>query len=259
MRKINHHINILITILLLSFLSINVSLSAEESGPTNSQTFHISLGAGVAIKNNIRKDNNESNHGGDVIASPIPLLQISWGPVALGQKGLSLALFGDKEFSGYINIDRAGDNYYATGMSARYDSWFFGGGLRYQKFHFYISRDINGRSKGLKLGLNYMKTYRLSERSFAAATLGLECYNKNFAEYYYGVKTSEATAARFEYHPKAYCIPGVSLFPGYKVTEKFSLITGASLKIITKEVRHSPTTKGGWLEGALIFGGLWKF
>ena len=242
------------------FSADKISLQSNEKNPNSSPApFIISLGAGVAIKTNIRKNNNQLYHGGDVIASPIPLMQISWGPVFVGQQGLTANLVGDREISGFLNLNRGGDNYYATGMRARYDSWFFGGGFKYHKLTFNFSRDISGKSHGMRTGLNYVEIYHLSENIFTRSGLSLECFNDSFADYYYGVREYESNAEHPEYHPHAYCLPGVSFFPGYKYNENFNVMSGISFKGITSQVRRSPTTTGTWLESALILGGLWRF
>jgi hypothetical protein len=46
--------------------------------------WHVSLGYGVALKNNIRKDNTFSRSGGDLLTSHIPLIQIALGPISIG-------------------------------------------------------------------------------------------------------------------------------------------------------------------------------
>ncbi|MDO9182953.1 MAG: MipA/OmpV family protein, partial [Bacteriovorax sp.] len=137
--------------------------------------------------------------------------------------------------------------------------WFFGGGIKYHKFNFLFSRDINGRSKGSKASLRYTAMYPLGEKIFTISSVGLEYFNRDFAEYYYGVKSIEANANRAEYHPNAYVLPVISFFPGYKLSEEINVLIGTSLKTLPKPVRASPTTNGAWLEGSMIFGATWKF
>lgn len=247
-------------VLFVLLLLLTSAYSQEKSTAiTGAIPLKLSIGAGVAIKNNIRLNNQYRNGHGDIIFRPIPLLQISYGPVFVGQQGLTVSALGDRMKSLYLNLNNSGDRYDGIGMESRKNSWFAGVGVKYNKFNLLISRDINGRSKGIKLNGSYAEFYTINKTFFTRSSLGLECFSKNYAEYYYGVRASEATISRAEYHPKAYCVPSMAFFPGYKVNENASVMTGVSLKTIAQQVRHSPTTNDNWLEAALILGGLWQF
>ena len=89
--------------------------------------------------------------------------------------------------------------------------------------------------------------------------MGLECYDKSFAEYYYGVRSNEISTSRMEYHPNSYCLPTMSFFPGYKYNEEINVLVGASVKILSNAVHASPTIDGSWVETALIIGASSKF
>ncbi len=251
----------LITILLLSFFITKNGFSEDEnntkSGPTNK--FHLSLGGGVAIKNNIRKNNTARWSGGDVIALPIPLVQIAWGPISMGAQGLNAQIYANQTWGAFINFNRTGDKYESTGMDDRLDSWFFGGGFRFKKINVLYIRDIQGRSRGKKLTVHYAEMLPLGEKILARASVGVECYNQSYADYYFGVKANEATTDRPEYHPNHYCLPTASFLPMYRYSEKLNFISGLSFKGLTKEIRHSPTTTGTWLEAGLIAGATWAF
>ncbi len=249
-------VKIIFCILFYSHFFLKISFAEEKSG--SSIPLKISIGAGGAIKNNIRQDNQYRNGHADVLFNPIPLLQISWGPVFIGQQGLTASFVGNREKSLYLNLNNLGDRYDGEGMESRRTSWFAGIGLKYKKLNLLISRDINGRSKGSKYNISYAEFYTINKTFFTRSSLGLDCFSKNFAEYYYGVKNNEATSNRQEYHPNAYCSPSMSFFPGYKFNDNVSVLTGLSLKSINNEVRNSPTTNDNWVEAALILGGLWQ-
>jgi outer membrane protein len=251
--------NFLITISLLSYYGSNIAYSEDKiESITPQKKWHLSLGYGVAVKNNIRKDNLYSGAGNSIILNHIPLVQIGWGPISVGAQGLTASFIGDKNIAGYFNINRAGDRYYGIGMESRKDSWFFGAGLKYMKYNFLMTKDINGRSHGIKATINYSVIYPIGVKIFARSSIGIECFSRMFSDYYYGVKANESTSTRAVYQPKAYCAPGASFFPGYKVNEELSLLMGISLKGIPKTVSNSPTTDNSWLESAVIMGATWK-
>ena len=253
--------------ILLSYLFLALingsqfALGEEKSGPTDSskKTWRLSLGYGMAFKNNIRKDNNYKGSHSDILFNQIPLIQVAWGPISIGAQGLMANLIGNREVAGYLNLNRAGDRYYATGMESIKESYFFGLGIKIHKFNGLISRDINGRSKGIKATFHYSSIYPLGEKISARSSMGFECYDKAFAEYYYSVQSNETNSTRSEYHPKAYCLPTASFFPSYKYSEDLNLLTGVAFKVLSKTVRQSPTTDGSWLETTLILGATWKF
>jgi len=254
----------MITILLLTFLYSFSAVSAEkipsQSGPMGKPTgFHLSLGVGVAMKNNIRRNNTYNNTHGDLLFSPIPLLQFGWGPLSFGGQGLKADLYGNRQWGVYTNIDRERQRYRGPGMDDRRDSWFWGIGGRYGKFSAHFARDIQGRSHGKKLNLNYAEMYMIRQKFFTRSSLGIECFDKNYADYYYGVKSTEINSGRNEYHPSRFCQPGVAFAPMYKMDEHVTFISAVTAKLLASEIRHSPTTKGGNVETGLIFGGLYQF
>lgn len=241
-----------ILVILIFLGTVSNLRSAEKS-------VSFSMGLGAAVKNNIRKNNSYSGKGGDVVLNTLPIVQIVWGPIMVGQQGLTANVLGNREVAWYFNINRAGDRYQGVGMVPRKESWFFGAGVKYHKFNFFLSRDVDGRSHGVKTLLNYTALYSLADKWHTRSSMGIECYNRSFAEYYYGVRSYETNNERNEYHPKSYCAPVISFLPTYKKNDSLSFITGVSFKGIADAVRKSPTTKDGWLEVALILGGMWKF
>jgi outer membrane protein len=253
---------IILFFLLISAMTISAEENNPKSGPTNmapKKGFKISLGYGVVMKNNIRRDDTYEHHRADVLFASIPLMQIAWGPLSFGAQGLKADIYGSKTWGVFTNVERSRDRYHGTGMDDRRDSWFIGAGGRYGKFSAHFSKDIQGRSHGKKLFLHYSEMYMIKEKIFTRSSVGFECYDSKYADYFYGVKSTEATASRPEYHPGRYCLPAVSFAPMYKMDEHISLITALSVKGLSSEIRHSPTTKGGNIETGLIFGGLWQF
>lgn len=244
---------------IILFFNIQKGRADEAGNSSVMKSWRLSLGYGVAIKNNIRKNNNYSKGRADVIFNHIPIVQIAWGPLSIGAQGITANALGNRDTAFFLNLNRNGDRYYATGMDARRDSWFFGAGIKYYKINVLLARDIEGKSHGIKGSINYTSLYPIGEKIFTRSSAGLECYNRAHAEYYYGVKSYEATTTRPEYHPGAYCLPTASFFPSYKAHENINLLMGISSKILASEIRSSPTTNGAWLEAALILGATWKF
>ncbi len=268
MKKIIQKKILLITILLPSFCLSDKAISADviaaKSAPTvntltANKSWRISLGLGASIKNNLRRNNNKSGSGGDVVFTPLPLLQIAWGPISVGQQGVNAAFYGNQQTGASLNFNQAGDRYYGTGMEIKKESWLLGLGLKYHKFSFLFAKDISARSRGAKLNFNYAELYPLGKNMKTRSSLGLECYDQKFAQYYFGVKANEVMATRREYNPKKFCQLTMSFFPIYSFDEHLDFMAGLSFKGVSKEVKNSPLIKSNWLESALIIGSLWKF
>ena len=247
------HFSRFIFILLFCNQVLHAEISALSSIPLK-----ISIGAGAAFKNNIRYQNTYKNSKHDLIFSAIPLAQISFGPLFFGQQGLTLSLLGNRERSFYVNFNYLTDRYDGVGMEPRHGSLFFGAGIKYKKFNLLYSKDINSRSKGHKINLSYVETYTINNLFFTRSSLGLEYCDKNFANYYFGVNYNEVMNSRPEYHPTAYFTPSISFFPGYKYNDHLSFLIGVSTKLLSEQVRKSPTTKDDYFEFSLITGALWQ-
>lgn len=218
-----------------------------------------SIGAGAAFKNNLRKDNQYSPNSDQFIFTPIPLIQLSWGPIFIGQQGLTASFYGNKDRSIYLNLNRTGDRYDGSGMESRRPSWFAGLGIKYLKFNFIISRDIDGRSHGVKSSINYTEIYTIKEKFFTRSSVGLEYFDHRFAEYYFGVRYHEASISRPEYHPSSFVNPYVSFFPGYKYNNNINILVGTAIKYLNSAASNSPTSNGEHFEGSIITGLLWQF
>jgi outer membrane scaffolding protein for murein synthesis (MipA/OmpV family) len=243
--------------ILFSLLIFNQAAHAELKDIT-SIPLKISLGAGAAFKNNIRYKNTYKNSKHDLIVSAIPLAQISFGPLFIGQQGLTLSLIGNREKSFYINLNYLTDRYDGEGMQPRHGSLFFGAGVKYLKFNLLYSKDISERSNGQKINMSYVETYTISNLFFTRSSIGIEYCDRKFANYYFGVNQNEVTNSRPEYHPSSYFSPSISFFPGYKYNEHLSFMTGISVKLLSSQVRNSPTTKDDQFEFSLITGALWQ-
>jgi outer membrane protein len=162
---------------------------------------------------------------------------------AWGEQGKSVSAF----------IKRDGDRYHGLNMIDRKDSVFTGVAVRFYKYGLNFSHDISGRSKGSIAQLSYGEFYILSQSLLLRAGATLEWMDDRYAEYYYGVRKTEATTSRNEYHLNNYFQPGLNILPIYKFSAKSSLMGGLNLKLVPKYIRNSPTMNGNTFDyGGLI-------
>lgn len=253
---IKKHFSKFILILVSSFFISSLKLKAQER---KSIPLKLSVGYGVLVKNNNRFDNQYDKADSNPIFLSIPFATVNYGPLHIGGGGISLSFVGDRFINGFINVNRGGERYYGVGMDQRKDSVFVGLGARYNDFMFMLSKDINGRSKGIKTMLSYSQTKIYEDESLLRLAINLEFYNKNYANYYYGVKDNEITSSRSSYTPNGYLLPGVSAFYSKRIWEKVGLTPILTLKKYPHVVTDSPTTKGTDFELSAIVGLTWIF
>lgn len=239
-------------------LFIPTSLLMAQPAPSNDKSYHLAVGAGYALKTNIRKDNTYKNSDKDLIGKAIPMAQIFIGPVQIGAGGLTVNVVGKPFLGAYLNLSQMGDNYYANGMQNRKESWGAGIGAKIFGLQLQLNKDINGRSKGYKGQISFGKPYFFDENLLIRFGVNLEILDQNFMDYYYGVKASEATATRPYYAPSAATNLSLNAFPIYKYNEDVNFLAGYSLKFLNKKIQDSPTTKDRKLEHALIFGATYR-
>ena len=229
-------------------MTLTVSVFAEDES-----TWRASIGAGIAVKKNNRVGNTYEDMDKKTIVKPIPFITGSIGRFSLGPQGLAFRAIGNHLMNASVYAKRDGDRYHGLNMDPRKESVFMGLSAKFFKYGLSVQKDINGRSKGYVAQLNYGKFYQISEGLMLRAGLGLEWSDDHYAEYYYSVKKSEATATRPEYHLKNYFLPGISFLPIYKVSENASVTAALGIKFLPKDVRNSPTMNGDKLEiGGLV-------
>lgn len=228
--------NILLTFLFLFFSF--TSLAQDE------RSWSASVGAGVVLKKNMRSGNTYEGMDKKIFIKPIPMIQASWGVVSLGVQGISIRAVGNPMMNISAFIKRDGDRYHGQGMIPRKDSVFVGATAKFFNYGFSYSHDINGRSKGSIATANYSKFFPITGAFILRSSLSLDWLDDKYAEYYYGVRFHEVTSTRREYHLNNYFLPGLSVMPIYKLTERSSITTILSMKLLPKKVSESPTMKG---------------
>ena len=240
--------NLLFTTFLLLSTYSTLAFSQDE------KVWKATIGVGVAAKKNLRFENRYEDMDKNVLIKTIPFITGSYGRLSLGGQGIGVRVAGNPGINATVFINRQGDRYQGAGMAPRKDSAFVGGVLKFMKYGLAVSRDINGRSKGWSTQINYGEFFVLTESLMLRAGLAVDWNDDRYAEYYYGVRKSEATNTRREYHLNNYFLPNISFMPIYKIAQDWSLTTAVNFKLLPKDVADSPTMKGGRVEVGGIIG-----
>jgi outer membrane protein len=243
-------------ILYVPFLLLTLS---SQSFAQDAKTWRVSAGVGVGFKKNLRVENRYEDMDKKVLTKTIPMIQGSIGRFSLGAQGISVRAVGNHMMNLSAFIKRDGDRYQGYGMAPRKDSAFVGLSAKFLQYGLSVSKDINGRSKGMITQLSYGEMFPLTESLVLRAGLSAEWMDDKYAEYYYSVRYNEATANRREYHLDSYFQFGFNIMPMYKISEKISVIAALSFKLVPEKVRNSPTMNGDKVEISGITGISYNF
>lgn len=201
----------------------------------------ISIGYGVAIKKNIREGNTYKRGDKNTTIDGIPMVQADYGRFTLGPQGATIRIAGDmlRSVSGVLNFN--GDRYEAPGMKGRKKGVFAGLLFKWGLFSLIGSRDVESKSEGWQTQLSYNEMFVVAPTLLLRTSIYLKWNDKEYANYYYGVNPSEATATRPAYAPGAYFTPGAGLVSIFVINKELSLMTGGSLEFLSKKLQDSPT------------------
>lgn len=100
--------------------------------------------------------------------------------------------------------------------------------------------DTSGNSKGQRVLLGLERTWMLSPSLMLIPQVGVEWVDKEYVDYYYGVRASEATTGRAAYVGKATVNPEISLTGIYRFDKHHSMVLNVGVKSLGKEINDSP-------------------
>ncbi len=251
-----------IKLLLLSHLITNLFISGAvfaQGGPPggrpggmNENEWRISVGGGALVKSNNRENNIYKRHDKEFVFTPLPYVTASYGRYSIGGQGLSARLVGFRMVNVTANINRGGDKYLGEGMTKRKAAFFGGLSAKYFSWGLSFSRDINGYSKGYQAQVSYSHFAKLSDQLVLRSSLNLDWYDDLYANYYFGVRTSEATSTRPFHRAQNFFQPGFSIMPIYSFRDNWSLVNIIGFKFQPKELRASPTVNDKKFESMLL-------
>jgi len=229
------------------FILFTFSISALAKPPHQKQLPkgpQFSLGLGVALSENVRRDNQYDKSDKATIISPIPVATFQWGRFSIRGKGAQYTLYRNPLFTPHIMINRDGDTYYGEGLNRRKPSWFAGFGFRVWRLSFSIKKGIEDKSKSTVGKVAFHYGLPLGKTGIhLSSSVGLEFLNSKYTQYYYGVTNLEANSKFQEYSPSSTINKFISVNLMGRVTEKVSYLVGPGYKLLGSEVYNSPTIR----------------
>jgi outer membrane protein len=103
----------------------------------------------------------------------------------------------------------------------------------------YWITDTLARHQGSEFQLKYSKNFKSNKFSFTPGA-GVSFQSSELSNYYYGVKNSEAAAARPAYKPNSTTIPFICLNVIYKVKDRWNFFGNVKYEFLDDEISDSP-------------------
>lgn len=162
---------------------------------------------------------------------------LEWGNSQRLNLGLMAKLFGP---GGY----EASDSPVLAGMAERKSGIWAGAKVEWKNdwadLRLELLGDASGESKGRRMLLGLERKWMLSPSLMLIPQVGVEWADKKYVDYYYGVRTSEATAGRAAYTGKATLNPEINLTGTYRFDMHHLMMLNVGVKSLGKEIKDSP-------------------
>lgn len=157
-----------------------------------------------------------------------------------GGQQLDLRLVGKYDFSGY----ESGDAAVLNGMRERKSSFWAGGKAIWRTGLLDVTAEVladaGGRSKGRRVNLGLEKNWRVSDNVLLSPHIGASWVDKNYVDYYYGVRADEARPARAAHEGKSGVNADMGLRATYIVDVHHSMFLDLEVSKFSSKIKDSP-------------------
>ena len=153
---------------------------------------------------------------------------------------ITVSFLGEYRFAGY----RSSDSPRLDGMSDRHDTFELGLALRHKVFERFTLRaqltaDVLDQHGGMEGDLALTHNFRSGRWNFSP-TLGVSFQSSELADYYYGVRPSEARPSRPAYELGTVIDPYLGLTATYQAAPSWLVISGLNLELLDDDISRSP-------------------
>ncbi len=236
-------------------LSTALALPLIILNPSNTHAegmFAGEFGIGIEIKNDAQSYKDFDN---DVYVSLYP--QYRGEKLNINSNSISYSLFETDQYNFEILAKslyygyEAKDSTILKGMADRDQSIEFGGRASiktaYGLFSLHALTDVLGNHKGqeveLRFGQPFYTEQWIGKKEVVLGFVGgLRWQSKKMVNYYYSVKSNEATGARSEYHSGSVLIPFAGLELTTRFSEHLSFKGGVTVEHLPNSITNSPIT-----------------
>jgi len=182
----------------------------------------------------IRFENEYVKVGGLGLELKIPSLELG------ASDRINFAIVGKKEFGGY----EADDARILAGMAERKSGFWAGAKAEWENALVDVSAqwlaDTSGDSNGQRFSLGLEKKWRAGRQVMVMPHLTAHWLDRQYVDYYYGVRAGEATAGRAAYAGAAGVNVELGLRTLYLLDRNNSLMLDVAVTSLSKRIKDSP-------------------
>jgi len=254
----------IILVMMLSLTAQAESTAADGQSNYARPTSLFSAGAGAIVTKEPYKGMDTESHGIPFFLYRTERFSL-YGPMMsysfVAEKSWEIDAVAKVRFEGY----EEDDSRFLQGMDDRKWTLEMGGSLSknvlYGKITADFTADVLNEHKGHELGFSYSYDFRGAFKSPALTltpNIGLSYRSRQLNDYYYGVRTSEATVTRPEYNVGDSTGLTAGLRINYLYSENLSLTAMVSFEWLGNEIKNSPIVDEDHIE-SYLFGIMYKF
>lgn len=225
--------------------------SAKAAEPGTSQW---GLGAIVMSERKAYKDFDDK-------AEVLPFILYDSRWIRLVGPTIDLKLVSNDTFTAGLRAKYAGDGYEAkdspflAGMEERKASFWLGGSANWTTNWATITAealgDASNKSKGTRMSLAVERRFTAGDFDFTPR-IAAHSFDKKYVDYYYGVRTVEATTARPVYLGKSATNVEAGLRIGYSLTPRQKLSLDVSTTRLDSSIKESPLVSKSKQDGVRV-------
>ena len=227
-----------------SFLTLSALITLSSLIAPVALAGEFTLGAGVYKSQSQYTDYNHNSGG-------LPIIDYQGEGWSLSGSGASIDLLGDKDtflkLSAVLTLNRNGfddaDSTVFSGMKKRDNSVDLGLAMDYKlgsgSLGASLMGDVSSTHKGYLLDINYSQGVALLS-GFFKPSIGLAMQSSDYTDYYYGVRTNEATATRKAYSADSAINPYIKYSYRYPINDNMMLLQGANVTKLDTQINDSP-------------------
>lgn len=231
-------------------LAFGQGMGGGGGGSGDNHDLKLSIGGGYVTSTNIRKHNNLPAMGGDKVDRWIPMIMLSWGPLALRGPGLALSVLREPLASITLMAGMFGHQYRSPDLNRRHSTLAGGVEARLLLLRINYQHDLEGRSDGSTCSFNLGYRIGIIEEDSSwkmGLMLGVfsERFDQKYVDYYFGVRAHEVRMdlERPAYNGPATWNQGFSLSLNNRFFSLINLTPSFRYRYYGSGIKNSPTVR----------------
>jgi outer membrane protein len=248
-----------------AFMAVSLPAAMAQTAPsqTSAQTddYFFGLGIGLSTERSPYKGVGYENHVIPVVSYESRLFSVQGKTADVHLLGDETLSFSARAEYGFGDGYKGSDSSALTGMSRRKESIWLGGVVEWDAGWVDLTAswlgDASGRSKGQQVGLALERDIPMGALQLTPR-IGAIWQDRDFVDYYYGVRASEARPGRAAYGGKSTINTELGVRAQYSLTNRQMVFLDLSANRVGSGIQDSPIVDRTWLP-AVRAGYLYRF